>query len=145
MSIQFLLPMGTILGEEPASSLLCGFAFAFDRHSSQTCLIHEKFWPRSEYCLCSKTKFWSQLHFYRANNWLQLLIRAQFGSSLGSILLVVMLVLLLEECIHDRPLHGIVRILQCLSPWSTVHTQQHSEILHPNKNAQFILLWQLFN
>ena len=24
-------------------------------NSSQTCLIHEKFWPRSEYCLCSKT------------------------------------------------------------------------------------------
>ena len=37
-------------------------------NSSQTCLIHEKFWPRSEYCLCSKTKFWSQLHTYRANN-----------------------------------------------------------------------------
>ena len=27
--IQFLLSMGTILGEEPASSLLCCFAFAF--------------------------------------------------------------------------------------------------------------------
>ena len=33
MSIRFLLPMGTILGEEPAGSLLCGFAFAFDRHA----------------------------------------------------------------------------------------------------------------
>ena len=35
MSIQFLLPMETILGEEPASSLLCGFAFAFDRHENK--------------------------------------------------------------------------------------------------------------
>ena len=33
MSIQFLLPMGTILGEEPASYRLCGFALAFDRHA----------------------------------------------------------------------------------------------------------------
>ena len=33
MSIQFLLPIGTILGEEPASSLLCGFALDFDRHA----------------------------------------------------------------------------------------------------------------
>ena len=32
ISIQFL-SMGTILGEEPANSLLCGFAFAFDRHA----------------------------------------------------------------------------------------------------------------
>ena len=28
-----LLSMGTILGEEPAGSLLCGFALAFDRHA----------------------------------------------------------------------------------------------------------------
>ena len=26
-------PMGTVLGEEPAGSLLCGFALAFDRHA----------------------------------------------------------------------------------------------------------------
>ena len=34
ISIQFLLSMGTILGEELAGSLLCGFAFAFDRHTN---------------------------------------------------------------------------------------------------------------
>ena len=33
ISIQFLLSMETILGEEPASSLVCGFALAFDRHA----------------------------------------------------------------------------------------------------------------
>ena len=33
ISIQFLLSMGTILGEEPAGSLLCGFAVAFVRHA----------------------------------------------------------------------------------------------------------------
>ena len=37
ISIQFLLSMGPILGEEPASSLLCGFAFAFDRHAKSFC------------------------------------------------------------------------------------------------------------
>ena len=63
----------------------------------------------------------------------QLLIRVQFLCSLGSILLVVMLLLLLEECIHDRPLHEIVRDLQCLSSWSIVQFQQRSEILHPYK------------
>ena len=38
-----------------------------------------------------------------------------------------MLLLLLEECIHDKPLHEIVRDLQCLSSWNTVHCQQHSD------------------
>ena len=38
ISIQFLLSMGKILGEEPASSLLCGFAFAFDRHAKSFAL-----------------------------------------------------------------------------------------------------------
>ena len=33
ISIQFLLSMWTILSEEPAGFLLCGFAFAFDRHA----------------------------------------------------------------------------------------------------------------
>ena len=32
-SVQVLFPIGTVLGEEPASSLLCGFALAFDRHA----------------------------------------------------------------------------------------------------------------
>ena len=36
-----------------------------------------------------------------------------------------------EKCIRDRPLHVIVRDLQCLSSWNTVDSQQHSEILHP--------------
>ena len=38
ISIQLLLLMGTILGEEPAGSLLCGFAFAFDRHAKSFAL-----------------------------------------------------------------------------------------------------------
>ena len=33
VSIEFLLSMETILDEESAVSLLCGFAFAFDRHA----------------------------------------------------------------------------------------------------------------
>ena len=31
--IQFFLPIRTILGEESTDSLLCGFAFSFDRHA----------------------------------------------------------------------------------------------------------------
>ena len=38
ISIQFLLSKGTILGEEPAGSLLCGFAFAFDWHANSFAL-----------------------------------------------------------------------------------------------------------
>ena len=32
-SVQVLFPIGIVLGKEPASSLLCGFALAFDRHA----------------------------------------------------------------------------------------------------------------
>ena len=32
-SVQILFPIRTALGEEPASSLLCGSALAFDRHA----------------------------------------------------------------------------------------------------------------
>ena len=32
-SVQVLFPIGTVLGKEPAGSLLCGFALAFDRHA----------------------------------------------------------------------------------------------------------------
>ena len=41
-------------------------------------LIHKEFWPKSEFCLCSKTTLWSQLYSYHESNWLQLLMRAQF-------------------------------------------------------------------
>ena len=38
----------------------------------------------------------------------------------------VMLLLLLEECIHHKPLCLIVWILQCLSSWNTVQLRQHA-------------------
>ena len=38
ISIQFLLSLETIIGEEPAGSLLCGFALAFDRHANSVAL-----------------------------------------------------------------------------------------------------------
>ena len=78
--------------------------------------------PRTETIRSHKSKAG---HIYCASNWLQLPIRAQSWCSLGSILLVVMLHLLLEECIHDKPLHKIVRIMQCLSSCSIVQFQQH--------------------
>ena len=65
----------------------------------------------------SKTKIWSQLHTYHASNWLQLPIRARFWCFLGSNLSVPMLLRLLVMYIHDRPLHEIVKDLQCLSSW----------------------------
>ena len=131
-SIGMQNPLHSVLTHSYRTDLL-EFLFHCCSNSSQTHLIHGKFWPKSEHCLCSKTKFWNQLRIYRANNWLQLLIRVQCWCSLGSILLIVMLRLLLEECVHDRPLHEIVWDLQCLSSWSTIYSQQHSEILHPYK------------
>ena len=47
---------------------------------------------------------------------------------------------LLAECIHVRPLHEIVRILQCLSSWNTVRFQQQSEFLHPYKICSLCLV-----
>ena len=44
------------------------------------------------------------------------------------------------QCTHDRPLHGIVRNLQCLSSWNTVWFQQHSGILHPYKICSICLV-----
>ena len=49
-------------------------------------------------------------------NWLCLPIQAQFSCFLESILLVVKLDRLEEECIHDKPLYEIVKNHQC--PWS---------------------------
>ena len=156
MSIQFLLSMGTILGEEPAGSLLCGFAFAFDRHAKPFALSFDA---------CSSSWFsWisvsllfkfitmrnsdprvSIVSIQRPNSDLNSMFTVQitgcnfqygpnFGVSLDPTFWFVMLLLLLEECIHDKPLHEIVRDLQCLSLWNTVHSQQHSEILHTYMN-----------
>ena len=85
----------------------------------------------SECCLRSETKFWFQLRVYHTSNWSILPARVQFSCFPGSILLVVMIHLPLEECIHDKPLHKIV--LRCLSSWNTVHFPQHFLILHPCK------------
>ena len=49
ISIQFLLSMGTILGEEPATSLLCGFAFfAFNRHAKSFALSFNAYSSRGD-------------------------------------------------------------------------------------------------
>ena len=98
------LPKMQVLVEELAKSRFCCFALAFDRlekstvcnfnayssswtsgischccsNLSQTCLIHEKFGPMSEYCLCSKTWCWFPLYIHLACNWLWLPIRVQF-------------------------------------------------------------------
>ena len=130
-SVQVLFSIRTVLGEEPSGSRLCCFALAFDRlakspafnlnayssncTSEVSCSLLFKFltnlfWStRNSYPLVRivfvhihNSDFNSRIYF--ACNKLQLPIWAQFWCSLGSILLVVML-LLLEECIHDRPLH----------------------------------------
>ena len=51
---------------------------------------------------------------------------------------------LFEECIHDKPLHEIVKILQCLSSRSIVQFQQHSEILRPDKICSICLIVTAF-
>ena len=93
----------------------------------------ERFWPTIENCLCFKIQFWFPLHIYLVNSWLWPLTKAQFWCSLWSNLAVQMFLRLLEECIHDKPLHEIVRILQCLSSWRTFRFQRYSGILHPYK------------
>ena len=103
MSFQFLLPMETVLGKELKSSLLCIFAFAFDRHANSSAFSFNAFSPSSSsgisasslikyitnlfdpwesltqewFLFVQRPNLWYQLHMYRANNWLQLLTRAQ--------------------------------------------------------------------
>ena len=152
ISLPVLLPTETIHGEEPANSLLFGSAFAFERHemhilrnelqqfparccsySSQTSLIHEKFWPKNEYCLCSR-------HDSDHNSMFTVQITScnfQYGPHCGVPLSpsfrLQMLLRLLAECTHDEALHETVWDLKCLSSRNTVHSQQHLEIMHPYK------------
>ena len=167
-SVQVLFPIGTALGEEPTGSLLCVFALAFNRHAKSfasnfnayssswtfgiSCSllfkIHQKLvWsmrnsdPRVR-IVCSQTKFWSQLRTYRASNWVQFPIRVQFWCSLGSILLVVMLLLLLEEYLFTTG--------HCMKLWE-FHSVFRHEVLSNFKNiqkscihtkfVQFVFLW----
>ena len=165
-SVQVLFSIRTILGEEPANSILCCFPLAFDQHaksfatsfnaydsswtpgiyvsfcsnSPQTYSIHVNFWHKSEYCLRIKTKFWSQPIFAVQKIWLQLLIRAQSLCFPGSIHLVVTIQNQLEECIPDKPLNKTVKYLEGLSSWNTVRFQQHSGILHPYKICSICLV-----
>ena len=159
MSIQLLVSMGTILGEESAFFLLCDFAFAFDRHAKAFALnfiAYSSSWSSgtSVSLLFKFITNWFDPWEILTQEWvlslfkekiltstpylsckklvaMQLPIRDQCWCFLGSSLSVVILLLLLEECIHDRSLCLIVRDLQCLSSWSAVHSHQHSEILYP--------------
>ena len=102
--------MDTVLADVLTEKRLRGFALIFDRFEKTstfvfnlffsevpvrwcrppcccsspwpTCLIHEKFWPKSENGPCSWTWFWFPLRTYIANNWLWLPTRAQFWCSL---------------------------------------------------------------
>ena len=82
-------------------------------------------------CLDSETRFWFQLHIYRTDYWSWLPIQVQFSNFPESILLVVMIQHLVEECIHDKLSQRTVH--QCLSSWNTVPLQQHVQILSPYK------------
>ena len=71
-------------------------------NQSRIYLIHEKFWPRTENYLCSKTRFWLQFHVFRTSNWSWFPIRVQFLYFPDSILLVLMIRPFSEECIHGQ-------------------------------------------
>ena len=109
------------------SEVSCSLLFKFVTNLFDPCKIQTQEWELSlftEMILISTPYLPCNLLVATFNT-------GQFWCSLGSILLVVMLVLLLEDCIRDKPLHKIVKNLQCLSSWNTVQFQQHSEILHP--------------
>ena len=90
-----------------------------------------RIWPKIKNYLFSESKFWFQFHVYRARNWSWLLMKVQFLCFSESILLVVMIRHFLEECIHDKPLYGIVWNHQCPWSWNIVPLQQHVQILLP--------------
>ena len=117
-SVQILSLIGIVLVEESAGSRHCDFALAFDRlaksiafnrnayssncTSEVSCLLLFTFvtnlfkpWeiPTQgvRIVLVKRQEFWSQLRTYRASNKLQLPLRVQFSCSLGSNILVPML------------------------------------------------------
>ena len=107
---------------------------------------HEKFWPASENCLCSKTQFWLPLHIYLVGNKLWLLTRDQFWCFLESNLFVQMNFHLLAKCTHDKSLIlWIVKIIQCPSSWNTVQLQPLSGILHQHQILSLCLVVINFN
>ena len=78
-------------------------------------------------------------HIYSAKNLVATSNTAQSLCFPGSILLVVTIQNPLEKCIPDKPMHKIVKYLECLS-WNTVRFQQHSGILHPYKICSICLV-----
>ena len=160
------LPNRNCSWEEPAGSLLCGFVLATDRHanlwhpiwthinraellefpahccsnSSETCLIHKKFWPRNEYCHCLQIQFWSQFHIFcnfqhgpslgvrmDPSFWLWCWIFSQKG--------VFTTTHCIEFCVRSP-----VSFVMKYCPISTTFRNPASI----QKFAQFVLLWQLF-
>ena len=155
-SVQILFSTRTVLGKEQAKSLPSGFALAFDRHAKPFASSFDAYsssWTSGISCsllfkfITNLFDPWEIL----TQEWVLSLLKdiilistpyspckqqvatsntAQFGCSLGSILLVVMTLHLLEEYFQDKPLYWIVSNLQCLSSWISVRSPQHSEILH---------------
>ena len=162
-SVQILFPIGIVLVEEPAGSLLCGFALAFDRHAKSFASnfhAYSSSWTSGISCSLL-FKFITNLF----DPW-EILTQEWVLSLFTDIILISTPYLpckqqvaisntgpiLVFPWIHPFgcdassslgsvvPLHEIVRILQCLSSWNTVRLQQHSEILHPYKICSICLV-----
>ena len=164
-----LCPIETILGEEPASSLLCGFAFAFDwftKYFTSRCNAWSSSWSSGssvsflfkfitnlfdswetltkEWVLSLFNKFWSQLHIYHANNWLQLQIRAQiFGVPLDPSFRLWCWFFFGKVYSRQATARNCESSAH-LSSWNTVHSPQHSEILHPYRICSICLVVRAF-
>ena len=110
-----------------------------------TCSSNEKFWTKSENCLCSKIQFYFPLHIYLANNWLWLPLRVQFWCSLESNLSDQMIFHPLVKRTHDMSLAlQIVRTLQYVLSRSIVRLQLFSGILHQYKLLSIDLVVEAF-
>ena len=166
-SVQILFSIGTVLGGEPAGSLLRGFALVFDRHAKSFASSFDASWYSGISCsLLFKfiTNMFDPWEFLTKEWELSLfkdiiLISTPYlpckqqvaTSNMGPILLFPWIhpfgcddLHLLEECIRDMPLHKILKNLRCLSSWSIVQFQQHSGILHPYKNYLICLVVTAF-
>ena len=161
-SVQVLFPIGTVLGEEPAGSRLCGFALAFDRFAKS---FASNFNAYSSNCFWN---FWFivvQIHHHHNPIWSMrnsdpristpyLPCRQQdVTSNTGPILVFPRIQLFGSDVssslgkVHSRqePLHPWrVGTLQYLSSMKCCPIQQHSEILHPHKICSICLVVTTF-
>ena len=173
-SIQFLFWMGTILGEEPAGSLLCGFAFAFDRYAKSFALsfnANSSSWSSGKDVSLLFIQIHHKLIWSMRNSdpGVSVVSAQRHNSDLNSMFTVQITDCNFQYGLNFRvSLDPAIRLWCCFCSWKSVFTTSHCmklcersavsfvlkklSILNNTLKScihtgftQFVLLWQLLN